>query len=135
MKRSLLVLTIALAFNVQSVQAMGALKAAISASRAVGEGAKIASEGGKVAVEGAKLASEGGKLTEEALQAEEAAKAISNVKKLNYYRFEYRGYKAIPDLERGGYMVQKIGSESLPQYYRNTEEVKAFVDAFLRATQ
>lgn len=131
MKRSLLVLTIALAFNVQSVQAMGALKAAISASRAV----KIASEGGKVAVEGAKLASEGGKLTEEALQAEEAAKAISNVKKLNHYRFEYRGYKAIPDLERGGYMVQKIGSESLPQYCRNTDEVKAFVDAFLRATQ
>ena len=111
---------------------MGALKAAISASRAVGEGAKIASEGGKVAVEGAKLASEGGKITEEALQA---AKAISNVKKLNHYRFEYRGYKAIPDLERGGYMVQKIGSESLPQYCRNTEEVKAFVDAFLRATQ
>ena len=77
----------------------------------------------------------GGKITEEALQAEEAAKAISNVKKLNHYRFEYRGYKAIPDLERGGYMVQKIGSESLPQYCRNTEEVKAFVDAFLRATQ
>lgn len=106
MKRSMLVLTIALAFNVQSTYAMGALKAAISASRAVGaEGAKI---------------------------AEESVKVFSAAEKAQ--QFIHRGYRITPDLQKGGYWIESLGGAA-PVWVNNAQEVYKHIDVITKGVK
>ena len=141
-----LILAALLAATFNNANAMGALRVAIEGSKiaaevgkATAEGAKVASEAAKATTEGAKLADEAAKASrnikwqDEAEAAEEAAKAISNLRKLGAYRFEYRGFHAIPDLERGGYFLER--GNNLPVWVKNKEAAREWIDAFIHATK